>query len=100
MKILGISGSARDPETSGVYKVVKTVLDATGCDYELISLRGKKICGCIACLGCVKDNECKVQDDMTALRDRSSKGLSQKPTKTPTGTAFASISPDATRTPS
>ena len=43
MKILGISGSSRTPEASGVYKLVKIVLEATGQDYELISLRGKKM---------------------------------------------------------
>ncbi len=58
MKILGISGSARGQETSGVYKVVKTLLEATGLGYELVSLRGKNIGGCVACLGCVKDNVC------------------------------------------
>ena len=47
---------------------MKTVLENTGCDYELVSLRGKKISGCIACLGCVKDNICKVEDDMSELR--------------------------------
>jgi len=70
MKILGISGSPRTQATSGVYKLVKIVLEATGQDYELISLRGKKIGGCIACLGCVKDNVCKVKDDMADLRDK------------------------------
>lgn len=69
MKILGISGSPRKDETSGVYALVKTVLDATEIDYELISLRNKTISGCIACLGCVKDNVCKVDDDLTPLRD-------------------------------
>jgi len=70
MKILGILGSPRKEETSGVYKLVKTVLENTGVEYELISLRGKKIGGCIACLGCVKDNICKVSDDMSELRDQ------------------------------
>ncbi|CAB5131771.1 hypothetical protein D3OALGA1CA_4436 [Olavius algarvensis associated proteobacterium Delta 3] len=69
MKILGISGSARKKEKSGVYKLVRTVLENTGCETELVSLRGKKISGCIACLGCVKDNICKVEDDLTPLRD-------------------------------
>jgi multimeric flavodoxin WrbA len=32
-------------------------------------LRGKKIAGCTACMGCVKDNVCKVHDDMEPLRD-------------------------------
>jgi multimeric flavodoxin WrbA len=70
MRILGISGSPRKAETSGVSKLVKTVLEASGCDYEYVSLRGKKIGGCIACLQCVEDNVCKVQDDLTPLRDQ------------------------------
>ncbi|MBU4037779.1 MAG: flavodoxin family protein, partial [Proteobacteria bacterium] len=70
MKILGISGSPRKDETSGVYKLVKTVLENTGIEYELISLRGKKIGGCIACLKCAKDNVCKVDDDMSELREK------------------------------
>jgi multimeric flavodoxin WrbA len=49
---------------------VRTVLEACGCQYELVSLRGKNISGCIACLGCVEDNVCKVQDDLTPLRDQ------------------------------
>jgi multimeric flavodoxin WrbA len=39
-------------------------------DYELVSLRKKTISGCIACLGCVKDNVCKVEDDLTPLREK------------------------------
>lgn len=68
MKILGISGSTRKDNVSGTSKLVKTVLENTDCNYELVSLRGKKISGCIACLGCVKDNICKVQDDLVELR--------------------------------
>ena len=68
MKILGISGSPRAPEVSGVYKLVKIVLEAAEMDYEIISLKGKNISGCIACLGCVKDNICKVKDDMEVLK--------------------------------
>ena len=40
MKILGISGSPRKESQSGVYKLVQTVLENTGCEYELVSLRG------------------------------------------------------------
>ena len=43
---------------------------ASGCEYEYISLRGKNIAGCIACLGCVKDNICKVEDDLAPLREK------------------------------
>lgn len=70
MKILGISGSPRKDDTSGIHKLVTTVLENTGIEYELISLRGKKIGGCIACLGCAKDNNCKVNDDMSELREK------------------------------
>jgi multimeric flavodoxin WrbA len=38
MKVLGISGSPRKEGTSGVYKLVKTVVENTGCEYEVVSL--------------------------------------------------------------
>jgi len=60
MKTLGIAGSTRKDDVSGAHKLLKTVLENTECDYDLISLRKKQISGCIACLGCVKDNVCKV----------------------------------------
>lgn len=70
MKILGISGSPRKDDKSGVHTLVKTVLENTGIEYDFISLRKKTISGCIACLGCVKDNICKVEDDLKPLRDK------------------------------
>lgn len=70
MKILGISGSPRKNVQSAVYKLVQAVLDNTGIEYELISLRGKTISGCIACLGCVQDNICVVDDDLAPLREK------------------------------
>jgi hypothetical protein len=48
--------------------LVKEVLDAVGVETEFVSLAGKTIGPCIACLGCVKDNVCKVNDDMEQLR--------------------------------
>jgi len=68
MKILGIVGSSRKEGVSGVHQLVQTVLENTDHEYELVALRGKKIGGCIACLGCVKDNICKVNDDLSDLR--------------------------------
>lgn len=70
MKILGISGSPRKDDRSGTNKLVRRVLEATALDYELVSLQGKRIDGCIACLGCANDNVCKVKDDMTELREK------------------------------
>ena len=68
MKILGIVGSSRKKGVSGVHELVTTVLENTGHEYDLVTLRGKNIGGCIACLGCVKDNVCKVNDDLAQLR--------------------------------
>jgi multimeric flavodoxin WrbA len=70
MKVLGIAGSTRAEDQSGVYALVEKVCEATGIDYEIIHLRGKQIGGCIACLGCVEDNVCVVKDAMTPLRDK------------------------------
>ncbi|UCE82088.1 MAG: flavodoxin family protein [Deltaproteobacteria bacterium] len=70
MLILGISGSPRKENKSGVNKLVNTVLESTGLDYEMVSLRKKNIAGCIACLGCVKDNVCKVEDDLQPIREK------------------------------
>ena len=70
MKVLGISGSPRREKQSGVYALVGQVLAHTGADTEIVSLRGKTVSGCIACLGCVKDNVCKVDDDLAPLREK------------------------------
>lgn len=37
---------------------------------EFVSLAGKKIAPCTACLACVRDNVCKIKDDMEPLRDK------------------------------
>ena len=70
MKVLGISGSCRGDKQSGSFRLAKTALDACGHEYELVSLRGKKIVGCTGCLGCVKDNVCVIKDDMADIRDK------------------------------
>ena len=68
MKVLGISGSPRKGQTTD--QLVKEVLAGIGLETEFVSLAGKRIGPCIACLGCVKDNICKVEDDMQALREK------------------------------
>lgn len=70
MKVLGIVGSTRKSNISGVHKLVQAVLENTACEYDLVSFKGKNIAGCIACLGCVKDNICKVEDDLTEIREK------------------------------
>ena len=68
MKVLGISGSPRRGATTE--RLVEAVLSEVECETEFISLAGKRIGPCIACLQCVEDNVCKVRDDMAALRDK------------------------------
>ncbi len=70
MKVLGISCSARNGKESNTYRLVEHTAKSTGLDYEMISLQGKKISGCIACLGCVKDNVCIIKDDLAEMRDK------------------------------
>jgi multimeric flavodoxin WrbA len=69
MKVLGISGSPRKDRSTD--RLVNEVLSAAvGCETEFVSLAGKKIGPCVACLRCVKDNVCKVDDDMQELRQK------------------------------
>lgn len=68
MRVLGISGSPRRGKTTD--RLVQEVLASVGCESQFVSLAGKKIAPCSACLGCVKDNICKINDDMTPLRDK------------------------------
>lgn len=68
MKVLGISGSQRKGQTTD--QLVKKILENIDGETEFISLRGKNIRPCSGCLGCTKDNVCKVKDDMAELRDK------------------------------
>ena len=70
MKILAISGSPRVKERSSTLKLVTAVAENTGVDFDLVSLAGKKIQGCIGCMGCADDNVCKLKDDLTPLREK------------------------------
>jgi multimeric flavodoxin WrbA len=69
MRVLGISGSPRDASVSGTRALVAAILEHTGLDCELLSLRGRNISGCTACLRCTGDNVCKLEDDMASLRE-------------------------------
>jgi len=67
MKVIGISGSPRKGSTTD--QLVQEVLAGVdGCETEFVSLAGKTIGPCIACLGCVETNICSVQDDLALLR--------------------------------
>ena len=76
--ILGISASGRQEtrdESGRLLKgvndhMVKYVLEKTGEPFEYVSLAGKRISGCQACLACAKDNVCVVDDDWAEIRDK------------------------------
>jgi len=68
MKVLGISGSPRKASTTD--QLVQEVLNGVDCEKEFISLAGLRIGPCVACLGCVKDNVCVLDDDMRRLREK------------------------------
>jgi len=64
MTIIGISGSPREQNTA---YMLKTVLAATGQDYEIVFLKDKSIRPCVACKGCHVSYKCVVIDDMQAI---------------------------------
>ncbi len=67
MKVLGIGGSPRKGSTTE--KLVQEVLAGVeGCQTEFVSLAGRAIGACTACLGCVETNVCVQKDDMASLR--------------------------------
>ena len=76
--ILGISASGRQTvrdESGRLLKgvndrMVKYVLEKTGEPFEYVSLAGKRISGCQACLACAEANVCVVDDDWAAIRDK------------------------------
>lgn len=66
--ILGISASGRKNGITA--KTVRAVLESSNCEYDFISLAGKKISGCIGCTGCASDNKCKIKDDWNEIADK------------------------------
>lgn len=66
--ILGISGSPRPNQVTA--DAVKYCLSQFDEETQYISLSGKKISGCIACLRCAKTNVCALQDDFTEISEK------------------------------
>lgn len=65
--ILGISGSPRKDGVTA--NAVKKILEESGMESEYISLSGKKLNGCISCLGCVENNKCVINDDFIEIAE-------------------------------
>ncbi|MBM9615960.1 flavodoxin family protein [Desulfobulbus rhabdoformis] len=63
--VVGISGSP--VQNSNTDRLVQKVLQHTGLENVFFKLSDNTIQPCRACLGCVRDNECKVRDDFQKL---------------------------------
>ncbi|NQU09405.1 flavodoxin family protein [bacterium] len=68
MQVLGISGSPIP--NSNTDRAVRAILEHTGLATAFIKLSDLQMEPCRACLGCVKTNECVVQDDARDLAHR------------------------------
>jgi len=67
-QIIGLSGSPI--KNSNTDRLIRTVLDSSGLSTEFIKLSKIQVRPCIACLGCKKDNICKVKDDFPDLAEK------------------------------
>jgi len=59
--ILGISASGREERVTE--NAVRAVLESSEEPYEFMSLAGRSVSGCRACLGCARDSFCHYEDD-------------------------------------
>lgn len=67
-QVIGISGSpVRDSNTD---QAVRRILEHTGLESEFVKLSDLNLQPCRACLGCVKTNQCVVNDDGPALAEK------------------------------
>ena len=60
-QIIGISGSPI--KNSNTDRLIQAVLESSGLSFEFVKLSKISVRPCMACLGCKKDNICKVKDD-------------------------------------
>lgn len=67
-QIIGISGSPI--KNSNTDRLVQSVLESSGLSSEFVKLSKVNVRPCIACLGCKKDNICKVNDDFPELAQK------------------------------
>lgn len=67
-QIIGISGSPI--KNSNTDRLILSVLESSGLSTEFIKLSEINVRPCIACLGCKKDNICKVKDDFPELAEK------------------------------
>lgn len=67
-QIIGLSGSPI--KNSNTDRLVQAILDSSGLSTEFVKLSKIQVRPCMACLGCKKDNVCKVKDDFPDLAEK------------------------------
>jgi multimeric flavodoxin WrbA len=67
VQVVGISGSPIP--NSNTDRAVKRILELTGLTNRFVKLSDLEVTPCRACLGCVKTNQCVVDDDGKRLAD-------------------------------
>jgi len=69
MKVLGVSGSPI--QNSSTDQAVRCALEATGLETEFVKLSDYTVAPCKACLGCVENNTCVIDDDGILLAEKA-----------------------------
>jgi len=71
MKALGISGSPRaDGNCMLITKHALSAMAEEGIETELLSLSGLTIQGCNACMACMKEERCIIEDDLMPIYEQ------------------------------
>ncbi|MFC2009042.1 flavodoxin family protein [Chloroflexota bacterium] len=71
MKALGISGSPRpDGNCMLITGHALKAMAEEGFEAELLSLAGLKILGCDACMACMKEERCIIEDDLMPIYEK------------------------------
>ncbi len=68
LEVLGVSGSPLP--NSNTDRAVEEILRLTGLETEFVKLSRLDLAACRACLGCVAENRCVVQDDGRELAEK------------------------------
>ncbi len=71
MKALGISGSPRaDGNSVLITNHALTAMVEEGFETEIVSLAGLTIYGCNACMACMKEERCTIEDDLMPIYEK------------------------------
>ncbi len=71
MKVVAVVGSPRKNGNTEILAAhtLKAIAEE-GIETELISLAGKDIRGCTACMACAKEEKCSIQDDLPPIYEK------------------------------